>query len=87
MYRVVAPVPSRVEVMRCMVAVIEAYTVTLFVLLALVHIWWSGSQGEAYHNIYHRDARSKVGFGVDLVNERVLAPVAYHECETHDGER
>ena len=81
---VLAPVAAGVEVVRGVVAVVEAVAVALVDMLALNRL--GGAEG-TYGNVDDSDAGAEVRVRLDLVDKRVLCPVPNHHAEAHNGER
>ena len=79
--RVLTPVAEGVQVVRGVITVIEAVAVALERMLAFGEV----EVETTYSNVNDGDARAKVRVRLDLVNEGVLCPVAYHEAQSHDG--
>ena len=76
----ISPVSSWIEVVGGVVAVVEADAVALDCdqhanNMVLVRY-------ETHHNINHSDASPEIRVWIDLVNKRMLTPVANHKCET-----
>ena len=60
MHRLLAPVPPRVEVVRGVVAVVEADAVALWYTSATKLSQRAANGFRAYHDVYHRDARPEI---------------------------
>lgn len=85
--RLVAPVPARVEMVRCVVAVVEAVAVALRSCQYVVKVGWWKEEGRTDWYIDQRDARPEVRVRIHLVHKSMLSPVAHHQAETHQHER
>lgn len=73
------PVPEWVEMMRCVVAVIKAVTITLCFLLVPTFVQ---KEGATYRHIDQSDARPVVRIWLIFIHKGVLTPISNHQTQT-----
>lgn len=81
----VAPMPTRIEMVGGVVAIVKAETITL---RALETLFARKDRGiSTYRDINQGNTRPKVRIRIDLIDKRVLTPVAHHEAYAQEHKR